>query len=421
MKLAPAYRQLELAVNASVMSARIEEALSRAGRPAVLENLSIPRVFPRWDDSFTVQYRTKVARGETPGSQDLVLCGHLLGPDAHWPQYVENHQDSVIMIDNPRMVIPLFPFDPQLKALPKLATDVAARAVIAKCLPEASRGTANGKPSHEVLSYRMERRCVIRYGLVRNGQSLSAVAKLFRAKRAGGVRRACELLTANGIAVPRTYDFDQADGVHYMESVPGVSLHDLTESTSLATACEGAARLLSDLHRVPPEDLPRYAAHDEVRQLRAWVALTTRLYPDSSALFDEVLRRLQETVPDAPERMTCIHRDFYDKQILHSDEGLTLLDYDNLALGDPAQDYGNFVAHLRLRAEQSPSRAPNIFEARRSFEAAYDLGGVTFQVRSLWWEAATLARLAGLYSLRPRWRHLTNILIRKALSCIPTD
>jgi aminoglycoside phosphotransferase (APT) family kinase protein len=101
---------------------------------------------------------------------------------------------------------------------------------------------------------------------------------------------------------------------------------------------------------------------------------------------------------------------------LYSKERSTLLDWDSLACGDPAQDCGNFMGHLVLRQLQEPANVLNIDKGIKAFRSAYEYADDKFEVRVKWWQAATLLRLGFLYSLRPKWHRLTGSLLKMAIS-----
>ena len=119
-------------------------------------------------------------------------------------------------------------------------------------------------------------------------------------------------------------------------------------------------------------------------------------------------------VPDPqPAEVGPVHRDFYDKQVLYTAGRTTLLDFDNISPGDPAQDVGNFLSHLDLRRMQHPGTGPEIASAGEAFCESYGGQDRSFDRRVTWWQAATSLRLAGLYALRPRWHDLTLELVEQ--------
>jgi thiamine kinase-like enzyme len=98
------------------------------------------------------------------------------------------------------------------------------------------------------------------------------------------------------------------------------------------------------------------------------------------------------------------HRDYYDKQVIFSKKKVTLIDCDNMAMADPALDYGNFIGHLILRRLQYPQATGYINDGLRAFNDAYRYSDEGFIDRAKWWASATLLRILTLYILRPKWQ-----------------
>jgi aminoglycoside phosphotransferase (APT) family kinase protein len=121
-------------------------------------------------------------------------------------------------------------------------------------------------------------------------------------------------------------------------------------------------------------------------------------------------RRLASLPPVVP---VPIHRDLHDKQVLvEPGGGIGVLDFDTLALGDPALDLGNLLAHLDLRALQH--RCSEV-DAERLGAALLDGYGTrtTLRERAAAYAQATRVRLACVYAFRPSWPGLPDQLLRQ--------
>jgi aminoglycoside phosphotransferase (APT) family kinase protein len=422
-------KHLEQATDAHAMQPRFEAALERVwGYPVALQGFEIPRVFPRRDSGFTIQYQMQVFGKER--SSPLCLCGHLLEPTGPPPEYASAHPDRVMVFQDPTLIVPVFPFDPKLDRLAALDSDDWSRTLLESVAPQLGFDNIPRVRETKVLGYRLEKRCVLRLTLERanddSGDSTVChlLAKIMRPRRLKDLARRLEHLessgllhdSADGVTLPRTYQIDDRCGVHLMEFVDGDSVHELTASPRFESGCRGAAQALRKLHAAPPADLNGYGVAEEIAQLRVWTALAAGVHPALNEPLKDLLSALEDhVVARRPtDEITTIHRDFYDKQVIYSNDRTTLLDIDNMAVGDPAQDYGNFMAHLVLRALQQPHNGCTIRQGFAGFESGY--GGVSsgFAQRAAWWQASTLLRLTGLYSLRPRWRHLAIELAEAA-------
>ena len=148
---------------------------------------------------------------------------------------------------------------------------------------------------------------------------------------------------------------------------------------------------------------------NEIEKLQAWGRLLQRVYPKLASEFQANLDHLASRRPVPISNPSPIHGDFHDKQVIYAAGQTALIDCDGLTNGDPGQDYGNFVAHVELRRLQHAEHAADIDASLQRFQATYPPGA-----GAEWWTATTFLRLAAIYSLRPRWRHLTMHLLNLA-------
>ena len=434
MKMSPQYSRLAAAIDSGQMRERLQKQLGHSeGADLELRDFHIARVFPRSDDSFTIQYRMNIKSDKRNTSRPMILCGYLLGETENWPEYIETNKKQVMVFEDLRLIVPIFPFDPYLPAIAELcvkgdlppAFQKGASNVIAD-LPNA------GIVDFEVLGYRLERRCVVRYRLgdlgnnSDNPRTINIVIKIARPSKMKESKKCLSLLEKggfagngnNGLTAPLTYHIDIKNGIQVSELAPGETLHNLTGDKRFSRACEKAALLLRKLHKVDSSSLTKNSITDELASLDGKIRLISSVFPEFASSFKSCLEIIMTSSQELDNdfESACVHRDFYDKQILYSAERSTLLDFDSLACGDSAQDFGNFIAHLLLRQLQEPINAQNISEGIRAFKSAYGFLDKSFEKRVNWWQVATLLRLGFLYSLRPEWHRLTGSLLKMAIS-----
>lgn len=144
-----------------------------------------------------------------------------------------------------------------------------------------------------------------------------------------------------------------------------------------------------------------------------------RALPTGWIALRDALGRACAALP-AVEASLC-HRDLHDGQVLVAPDDLVVLDFDLLCRADPLLDAANLVVHLKLRELQGLCGADDrtvstcggeLLEGLdREREAAY-------RQRLRFYQAATFLRLALLYGLRRRWRHLDRELVSRARRCL---
>ena len=159
---------------------------------------------------------------------------------------------------------------------------------------------------------------------------------------------------------------------------------------------------------------------DEIRIMSQWVSQAVQLFPviavDTSHLLEQII--LKGNAANDPVKAP-VHRDFYDKQIMVSHHKVTFLDFDSLALGDPAIDVGNFIAHLKLRGIQSTGNPGHFGGIKRKFTNTYlKHAQMVSQENILLYTSAALLRLACVYLFRPGGWRLFFPLIREAAEIV---
>jgi aminoglycoside phosphotransferase (APT) family kinase protein len=118
---------------------------------------------------------------------------------------------------------------------------------------------------------------------------------------------------------------------------------------------------------------------------------------------------LAEALDD--RHQACIHRDFYPDHVLIGEETY-LIDLDLLALGDPAVDVGNFLAHVTEFAHRrtGDGHVYDVFSSR--FREAYlSRAGESMRARVDAYELLSLARHVQISTLFPDRRHTTALLL----------
>lgn len=106
------------------------------------------------------------------------------------------------------------------------------------------------------------------------------------------------------------------------------------------------------------------------------------------------------------------HGDFYDEQLVVSDEGLAILDLDDAAMSEPAVDVANLLAHLDLLALRAPARRRAVDGCAEAFAARYrELDARLDDALVELLRGATFLRLAGIHVGRADGVRLAPLLI----------
>lgn len=269
----------------------------------------------------------------------------------------------------------------------------------------------------ELLVHRPERRAILR--CIHNGTTV--FAKVTRpgpstdAAITAGQLAACSMLggTHEQALCPQLLSAEPEQGVAIWSKVAGVSLHDLfatrmdTPDDEIERIARSVGTMLKHLHQSPPMPGPlHHSPSDEAAILMRWLDHLRWADPGRSREIAPPIRSVCERLAQIPHCFSPIHRDLHDKQILIDPGGtLGVIDFDTLALGDPALDLGNLIAHAQLRVVQG---IWSIGVVERFIPALLDAvrPDVAIRARLGVWIEATRLRLACLYSFRPRWSRL---------------
>lgn len=208
---------------------------------------------------------------------------------------------------------------------------------------------------HQLIAHRPERRAVVRTAagylkLVRPGKVAPTV---WTARSAAGL----------DVGAPQVLEVDPIGGAIITETLPGVPLTDRLAGAGVEELCATVGRLLARLHAVPPERVPGLAEHGPAQEravLRRWTGL--------AEAYGVLQRQPEPSVADSGRRV-LVHRDFHDGQLLVDGGDVRALDFDLLAVGDPALDVANFLAQLELRSAQGV--LPDAESAGAAFLSGY--------------------------------------------------
>lgn len=310
-------------------------------------------------------------------------------------------------------------------ALPRLADALDASAAADLILPPIAdrlRLTAPRFTRIQIRRHKPGRRCLIEYG-VTHGGAPSTVSVLGKLRRRGVDAANFALLqhlahddfspTADdGIAIPNPIAAIPALGLVLHAWVPGSPLTQHLSHPEAPQLGNRAADALLKLHRSRHGIARHHSVTDELDHLRVQLTQTAERLPTWRLA---ILRVLEECVRRAerltPSRSTLLHRDFYPDQILVDGPRLWIVDFDLAAMGDPALDAGNFIAHLiehALRVLEDPTALAPIEHAfRERFLEHSQVPAESLET----WTSLALARHIAISTRMPDRAHITPQLI----------
>ncbi len=228
-------------------------------------------------------------------------------------------------------------------------------------------------------------------------------AKIVRPERVAGLVAAMRhASTSPAFSPPRLLACEPRQGTTIWSTLRGRSLYDLLGNEDIVPAAHAAGQTLQGLHALPGDGLTPHTVAREREVVRGWLRHLRAYAPREAEELRPALGVVEALLRDLPPLAARpIHRDCYDRQIVACDDGgIGMLDFDTLALGDPALDLANLLVHLELRVLQGICTAERARQASAAVLAGYRPGS-DLRARLPAYAAATRLRLACVYSFRP--------------------
>jgi aminoglycoside phosphotransferase (APT) family kinase protein len=250
----------------------------------------------------------------------------------------------------------------------------------AASLSEDAKGRA--LEGSELVRYKPGRKAVLRYGL-RGGQNQAVYGRVHADGRGAALLEAGRGFLAAGIPTPAPLAFVPELGLLFVEEAAGERLADLAED-EFEQWLPAVAEALAALHAAQVEHLPLLAKRNKEAAVLAAARTLATVCPEAGPLALRLGATLAARLSESPGGNMPVHGDFYDDQVLVSDAGVVLLDFDAAGRGNPLLDVGNFLAHLAARRGE---------RSRRLFLDAYTAARGELTEDVALFEAAALLRI----------------------------
>ena len=264
---------------------------------------------------------------------------------------------SLIHLDDQRMLVWAFPNDPVLHHLPDITDPVRVK----KHLPYASLppGFAAKEISAinvKVINYRPELRCTARYNLVGKTSALTIYGKSFADDRGAEIYRRLESMwqlsqqSGGDFPMPRPLGYNDETQTIWQEELPGQPLAEIINRDNCAALISEAVGRLAFIHRSGAPTSARVTAENHMEEIRKKIAKLVQAFPAVKTSLSKTAELLERRLPKLPAAEGCvIHGDFHLRQLIVDDDQVALFDFDEFAIGDPAQDLANFIADLHAQ------------------------------------------------------------------------
>jgi ABC-type glutathione transport system ATPase component len=423
---------LAKALDDGYVAEQIERML---GREAVIDLVSVGKLWLRDDGSCNLRYRVRLADVWTSVGETTVLGRvhpgqgsaetHLAKLQGRLDRLVARR--STALVPEAALRLSRFPVDPDLPSLPA-ATDPHT---MSRLQPFAD---CDGPPTITVVHHPREGACVLRYRRRRSSEHSPGRPTPFLYGKVYGDRtghvvdgflRALAKERRDHdveypVAFPAPVLYEPTLRLLLTEVLPGEPIvprllkrilarartYSADDLTRLESAVHASGRALAALHGSDLATAPVRPATEELADVRRELEVVARVWPDVADRIRERIEVLARQVLDVPT-MVLSHGDFTPSQVLLGEGPPAVVDLDTLCWADPALDVGRYLAYLHLLAVKAggESAADLVDDLAGNFLDGYALAGARTSEaaeaadRIAFYKSTTLVRIA-LHSCR---------------------
>ena len=244
-----------------------------------------------------------------------------------------------VLLREAGVVFSVFPNDAKLPSLARLQSDNQRQRMFARIFGRQSPWLNSEIAT--VLNYKPERRHVVR---LQRQDGQSALLKFYTPN---GFSRALAIQRAMGDRVPELLGCSRKHGVIAYRWRTGDSLSELgTRADLLPGYLAATAVALTAAHASDPSGfcIPNFKQQE--RSLYDLASQVGFLLPHLRERAMRVAGSLVDWLRREPPGTTFVHGDFSDKQVIVNGDEAKLIDFDEVSLGHPLLDLGNFGGHL---------------------------------------------------------------------------
>jgi aminoglycoside phosphotransferase (APT) family kinase protein len=332
-----------------------------------------------------------------------------------------------IVIPELAIVVSPFPCDNELPALERVGCRDGQIQLVSRLTSEDDHKLVTAKWT--ALRYKPERRYVARLDVDDQPQ---AVLKLHSSTGYAQARRAIKSLGSSlSVHTAQTLGHSDRHRAILTRWIAGIPLlRVLNDPNAAISAMEAAGRLLAQLHGQPICKLPHRSTRQEIVELSRLASDFVAISPKLAESMQRVAQRCSEKMARFPSVEVPLHGDCHPQQILidraNPELDAALIDLDNAALGHPACDIGNLLAHLHRETLRGTFRQNQLERLAAALVSAYVKHHLSVEQNGMEQSAVQVYLASGLLRLaqesfrhrQQNWHRETDAMVRRALKVL---
>ncbi len=155
------------------------------------------------------------------------------------------------------------------------------------------------------------------------------------------------------------------------EFLAGTRLSDLADRATFQAQLRETARGIGHVHSLLLPLLTVRGVEKELTAVDRWIGILSQIRPAYAGRLEHIGRRLRREVEERMRITGTVHADFHLANVLADDRGVTFIDWDQAAHGDPMVDVGRVLASLRVSSLRVHGTLDGFADAEESFLRAY--------------------------------------------------
>jgi len=279
------------------------------------------------------------------------------------------------------LLFQVFPADRRLEALGRAADAAAMAPVLEEALAARTGGARLASVAARLVRYKPERKCLFRYELSwAGGAAPERPATIYAkvARRAKFERTHDILRRLRAAADGLDFELPEPLGtipelcLELFSHLPGVHLFALVADAAFPALCARVGAGLHNLHSLPLSLGPHCDVGTQMARVGESTPEFAALLPAEGTRIRAIARELRNALAALPPpRPQLIHGDFHGDNILVDGTRIGLVDLEDCAMGDPADDVGSNWAQLTWHTIKAGAGTPIPNLGRRAFLEAY--------------------------------------------------
>jgi len=205
-------------------------------------------------------------------------------------------------------------------------------------------------------------------------------------------------------------------GITFQEIVAGERLGALVAAPGFVRRVRRTARMLAGLHGLELPLSSRRKPEEEAQGVHRWAGVLAAIRSDLAPRVEYLRDRLAAKLVEESRMIGPIHADFHHTNVLVDGDNVTLIDFDEMAFGDPMVDVGRFLASLRVPARRAFGRIDALAGAGDAFLDEYlRLRGGDVSRAHLFESASLLIAAGSSFRIqRKGWEEEVRLLVEES-------